>query len=390
MPFETSYASSAGRGETRNLSEGLCVLLASVLLTSYVGIAQDTFNVVLAFHIFLLCTCTLLTRQVSANPAVLFTVALAYSMWTVLGVSNPALLLDHKYHLAWLISFLLFNCVLARISDNRLLVCLTWINVVIVAIYIALYLDVLPNIYQDGIIPRHRAYRVSGPTLTTFFAVPFLANATAKMQGRRPTLLVLVNVALGSVVFVLSGSLANMVIFALLYALHFLDTRHLVRTLGLLGAFCTLMVLALQFGTESHIQEIQQLTNPLASSSIQTRVFDLYYMVSNTTNSIGEIVLGSGWGVTSEALRFSRENPVRMEYRTFLEIDNGFFYVYHRTGLIGLLTFLGVHAWLILRNGIPKNRVAFSLYFVITNCLSIHYITAPHSVLLFYLLLRQK
>jgi hypothetical protein len=107
-------------------------------------------------------------------------------------------------------------------------------------------------------------------------------------------------------------------------------------------------------------------------------------------SSVGQVLFGDGPGVTSEVYRVSIRGNNLFEFREFLEIDNGFYYVYHRAGLVGLGLFLFLHGFLLKKYGNFRNRMCFLAFFVITNTLSIHYFTNPMSSLMLYLMLRHN
>ena len=86
-------------------------------------------------------------------------------------------------------------------------------------------------------------------------------------------------------------------------------------------------------------------------------------MLNRTTNDWKHILIGYGIGIKSTIRRI---NPVTKKLdsaRTFTEIDNGFFYIYHRSGLNGLAAFLIFHIIAISLSPNNKTKLMFTLFF---------------------------
>lgn len=108
--------------------------------------------------------------------------------------------------------------------------------------------------------------------------------------------------------------------------------------------------------------------------SFGTRLDDLRYLTQHFSMSEYNSWFGNGIGVRSEVVRYSPFSRGIVESRTFLEIDNGFYYIFHRFGLIGL--FFSIVGLLYLFFKSPRHVKIIPLFLIITMGLSITLITS--------------
>lgn len=370
------------------------VRMATLLLLSYSAgvllISKTYFNLYLLFSALLLIFYFFFYKKLKVGAGFALAGMLLYSVWLLRGLTNPAVHIDLKYHLAWALSLLIFANLLGKLSNPELLRYLFRLNLLLFAVYLLLLAKAIPNAYVVEDLPEYQAFRLFGPVLVSFYAICMTANYSSLERWPRRNLYLLVNLGLGTVVAILSGSLQHFAIFATVYLLTFFRRRHLVRFVLALGLGIVLFFGSIWFfGTEQHRYKFRELLNPLQSPTLLTRANDLFYMLGQKSG-VGQVMLGDGLGVTSEVFRVSTRGGKLVEFREFLEIDNGFYYIYHRTGLVGLALFLMLHAYLLKKYGNPKNRMCFLVFFVVTNALSIHYFTNPMSALMCYLLVRRE
>jgi hypothetical protein len=353
-------------------------------------ITKEYFNLYILFSALLNAFFFLYYKNLKIGTGLVRMGFLLYFAWLLLGLTNQAFLIDLKYHLAWLLTFLLFANFFSKISDLELIRYLLLLNVLLFVVYLLLFTNVVPNLYVVDDIPDYQAFRTFGPVVVSFYAFCMVMNYPRFRHWPKRNLFLFINLAMGVIVAILQGSLQNFAILALIYLLTFFRRQQLARFLLVLSLAIGLFSGAIwTFGTEPTRDKFQELLNPFQSPTVLTRVADLAYMLDGRDNA-WQILAGRGLGVTSEVFRVSPRNDRLVEFREFLEIDNGFYYVYHRAGLIGLALFLLLHVHLLRKYGNSKNRMSFLAFFVITNALSIHYFTNPMSSLMCYLLVRQK
>ncbi len=95
----------------------------------------------------------------------------------------------------------------------------------------------------------------------------------------------------------------------------------------------------------------------------------------NTKYTWVNIIFGEGVGVTTTVYRINEVAPSLSRFFTFTEIDNGFYYLFHRGGFVLLFLFVFFHILLLKIIPTMKGRLAFILIVLITNMFSIHYYT---------------
>src|SRR5690606_17065837 len=102
-----------------------------------------------------------------------------------------------------------------------------------------------------------------------------------------------------------------------------------------------------------------------------------------------ETIVGKGFGASTEIFR---ENKIARSFRgiyRFQEIDNGFYYIFHRGGISLLLIFLLSHLYLLFKIPNMKAKLGFILFFFLTYFLSIHYFYYSFYLLIPFLILTQ-
>ena len=108
--------------------------------------------------------------------------------------------------------------------------------------------------------------------------------------------------------------------------------------------------------------------------SFQTRIDDLRFLLTNFSFYDYKTWFGEGIGVRSEVVRYSPFTVGIVESRSFLEIDNGFYYVFHRFGLFGLSAIFFVFLYTILFS--KGSMRILSVFLCVTMTLSITVITS--------------
>lgn len=107
------------------------------------------------------------------------------------------------------------------------------------------------------------------------------------------------------------------------------------------------------------VDKLSCVSHPLEYSIVKTRVSDPEYVVDKSNNDLVDKLFGKGVGVKSTLYRINELSPSLSDYKTFLEIDNGFYYVYHRADFLGLFLFLVAHFCLM---AVCNNRKAVLMF----------------------------
>ncbi|MBW7869786.1 MAG: hypothetical protein H3C39_01860 [Flavobacteriia bacterium] len=119
--------------------------------------------------------------------------------------------------------------------------------------------------------------------------------------------------------------------------------------------------------------KLKYVFRPWEYSSLRIRISDLQKAFRSENFTTLENIFGKGFGAST---RIFRDNKIAVSFRgyyTFQEIDNGFYYIFHRGGVSLMTIFLLSHAYLTYRIPNLKAKLGFILMFIMTNLLSIHY-----------------
>ena len=133
--------------------------------------------------------------------------------------------------------------------------------------------------------------------------------------------------------------------------------------------------------------KLKYVFKPWEYSSLKIRISDLQKAFENENYTTIETIFGKGFGASTEIFR---ENKIARSFRgvyRFQEIDNGFYYIFHRGGISLLLLFLLSHFYLMLKIPNLKAKLGFILFFFMTNLLSIHYFNYFFYLLIPFLIL---
>lgn len=321
---------------------------------------------------------------------IFYVVAIGYGLILVYSYGNPVLHIEFKYHMTFFLVFiLLFQIMREKEYSLEIFFKYSYIlSIIVFSLYIAFFLNFLPNPYRDEDTPLYVAFRVSGPPLGIFLFLPFLYSMSNFPKTNYYQNRLYISFVLGLVACALSGSNQSFVLHVLFYAFAILKPSMKNITVIIL-VFAMSILLAPKLLSEAHLDKISQIANPLESRTVMTRLNDLSYAYNQMIIKDENIVFGEGIGITTEVLRTSWDGNWS-EYREFLEIDNGFFYVFHRLGIIGLIAYIGVIFYLIYRFGTVRNKLMYFSFFLVTNLLSVHFFTHVFSAFLTYFLIRKS
>jgi hypothetical protein len=317
---------------------------------------------------------------------------LVFLVYSVKLMGATAWAQDVKNYVFLIYGVLLFYNLIRFCSPTQIVKSLTLINFIVFSLYVLVNFKLIPNLYAaDEVIAEYKNYRVPGATTIMFYAVPLYCMFIDKRWNK----LVYINLALGFLTNFISGGLQNFIILIIINIIYFMS----IEGGRIVKVSIAIIILALSFSffienyvSENYAEKISSVLNPIEAQTVQTRITDLTYMLSSGEPK--NKIFGDGIGSSSNVYRINPFNPKLAMYNIFLEIDNGFYYVFHRFGFLGLFAFCVAHFRLLKRSHPLKFKICFLTFFLITNLLSIHYFTASASsffiVLLFISANRKK
>ncbi|MEJ2527226.1 MAG: hypothetical protein P8Y49_03940 [Sulfurovaceae bacterium] len=320
---------------------------------------------------------------------IFYVVAIGYGLILVYSYGNPVIHFEFKYHASFFLVFILMFQIM-REKEYSLEIFFKYsyiLSTIVFILYIALFLNFLPNPYRDEDRPLYAAFRVSGPSLGIFLFPPFLYVMSNFPKTNYYQNRLYISFVLGLVACALSGSNQSFVLHVLFYAFAILKPS--MKNIAIIVLVSLMSIfLAPKLLSEAHLEKLSQIINPLESRTAMTRLNDLSYAYDQMIIKDENIIFGEGIGISTEILRTSLDGKWS-EYRKFLEIDNGFFYVFHRLGIVGLIVYIGVIFYLLYRFGSRRNKLMYFSFFLVTNLLSTHFFTHIFSAFLTYLLTRR-
>lgn len=322
-------------------------------------------------------------------PKIFYIVSIGYFLMILYSIGNHVLHIEFKHHMAFFLVFIFLYQTVSKYDKNyELFFKYSFIlSIIVFLFYLLFFLNLLPNPYRDVDVPLYAAFRVSGPPLGIFLFLPFIYVMKEFPQKQYQNNLYIAFV-LGLIACALSGSNQSFILHIAFYA--FAILRMNAKNIALIAFISIISILlAPKLLSDAHLEKISQIVNPLDSQTVLTRINDLSYAYDQMIKKDENIFFGEGIGITTEVMRTSWDSKWS-EYREFLEIDNGFFYVFHRLGIVGLIAYLGMIFYLIYRFGTVRNKLMYFSFFLVTNLLSVHFFTHVFSAFLTYFLTRKS
>ena len=293
-----------------------------------------------------------------------------YSFFLIIGIfnfhENP--LIDVKFQV---FSFLLFFWLINNKYKLNLLKLLFLINWITFIIYILLLFDLIPNVWHD--ITFGYKGRIYGPAIISIILILFYYLVFNQPFDKK---LILATI-LGFVYTAMTTNFMNLAVLIALTLLVFIDFKTFLKPVYLLS----LLILIIGLGwflsssivPELVLEKFKYVFNPLEYSSLKTRSEDLKKALANENFGVFKQVFGEGFGTHSEIYRYNSRAVSWSRIFRFQEIDNGFYYLYHRGGWALLTVFILSHIYLALRINQSKAKAGFIAIVFLTNALSIHY-----------------
>ncbi len=320
--------------------------------------------------------------------SVFYIVSFSYILMLLYSFGNPVLHIEFKQHMSFFLVFIfLYQIIKEKDHNYELFFKLSFVfSIFVFILYLLFYLNLLPNIYRNEVVSSYVEFRVAGPPLDIFLFLPFIYAMKYFPKEKFQTHLY-IGFILGLVACALSGSNQNFILLVLFYSCAILRLS-VKNAIAIILIPIISILLAPKILSESHLDKISQIANPLDSETVLTRINDLSYAYDQMIKKDENIFTGEGIGIRTEVKRTSFDGKFS-EYREFLEIDNGFFYVFHRLGIVGLIAYIATIFYLLYSFGTIRNKLMYLSFFLVTNLLSVHFFTHVYSAVFTYFLIRK-
>ncbi|MEM0517417.1 hypothetical protein [Aequorivita flava] len=306
-----------------------------------------------------------------------------YVFFLVLGLINghPNWVRDVKFQFFGFIFYLF----LVNVKHFNLLRFLFILNAIVCGVYILIYLGLVPSLWNESISGMEG--RLYGPSIIPIVLIGFyyLYN---RMSFDVPLGL---SWLLALVYLFMTSNLMNLVTAGILLGLIVVNVYKIFKPAFLVG-FSIILVGSIaffnsDFAPEAIKTKLPYILKPWEYASLKTRITDFGMALRTEDFTWSEKLIGEGFGASTTIYR---ENEIAVSLSgkiTFQEIDNGFYYLYHRGGFLLLLLFLLVNIYLIYKIPSLKAKLGFIFIVVFTNLLSIHYFNNVFYLILPFIIL---
>ena len=279
----------------------------------------------------------------------------------------------------------LFYLFLLNKKEFNVLPILLIINYIVLGVYILLYIGKFPNLWHTTIIGFQG--RVYGPSIIPIILISFYYLIKNKSFDLK--LVTAYIVAIPSLL--MTTNLMNIVITGILLMLLVVDFKKLMQPkfifiiVGI--GLSSFLFFNSNYAPDLIKQKIPYLLDPFEYPSLKIRANDLKIALSQENFSITEKIVGKGFGASTTIFRENEEVQAFSDFITFQEIDNGFYYLYHRGGFSLLILFILFHSYLLMVIKSFKVKVGFIFIITFTCLLSIHYFNNMFYLILPFLIL---
>lgn len=357
------------------------IYLILVLLFMFQG--SNRFNgLILVLYIALLGCVFIINKNKVRLPKYYILALLIYSFYLVIGIfnnhDNP--FIDIKFQL---FGFIFFFCIINIKLD--IIKLLFFINILVFIVYVLLFLNLLPNIWHVTTVGV--GGRVYGPSIIAINMLLFYYI----FKNKSIDLKLLIALVLGVFYIALTTNFMNLAVFAGLVFLLVVNFRKFLKPVYVISILLLLIsviaYLNSPFVPELVSAKMKYIYQPWDYPSLKTRVDDFNQIVSNENFGIFKQIFGEGFGTSSQIYRHNPSAVFLSTMHSFQEIDNGFYYIYHRGGWTLFIIFILSHIYLMLKLNAVKARLAFIWLVFVTCILSIHYFNYSFYLLLPYFIL---
>lgn len=344
---------------------------------------SNKFNgLILVLYIVLLVCVFIINKNKVRLPQYYILALLIYSFYLAIGIfnnhENP--FIDIKFQL---FGFIFFFCII-NIKFN-LIKFLFFINALVFTVYVLLFFDILPNIWHTTTMGF--GGRIYGPSVIAINILLFYYIFKKKTLDFKLG----ISLLFGVFYIALTTNFMNLAVFAGLVFLLVVNFQKLMRPVYFISIILLIIssiaYLNSPFVPELVAAKMKYVYQPWDYPSLKTRVNDFNQIVSKENFGFLKQIFGEGFGTSSQVYR---HNPIAVSLSgtfTYQEIDNGFYYIYHRGGWTLFSLFILSHLYLTLRLTEIKARLAFIWMVFVTCILSIHYFNYSFYLLIPYFIL---
>ncbi len=316
-------------------------------------------------------------------PSYLYLAFFIYLFFLVIGFFY-----DHKsptIDIKFQIYGFLFYLFLLNVKKFNFLRFLFILNFAVFVVYFLLYLKLLPNLW-DYTVFGYRG-RVYGPAIIPIILIGFYYLLKQKPLDMSLGLSFLIAMPY----LVLTTNLMNMVIAAVLLFLIIANFRKIFKP-----AYIIISVLIIassvaffnsDFAPPLIKEKLPYVLKPWKYASLKIRIEDFGKAVRSEDFNLAQKIMGKGFGASTTIYRENEEVQAFSGFFTFQEIDNGFYYLYHRGGYLLLFLFFILHLVLYLKLPTLRAKLGFVFLVFFTNLLSIHYFNNFFYLLIPFLIL---
>ena len=307
-----------------------------------------------------------------------------YSGLLLLGIinSHANLQVDVKFQI---FNFIFYLFLLNK-SKLDFISLLFNINILVFVIYSLLYFGILPNIWSENTFGYMG--RVYGPVIIAYPLLSFIYLFYNKSFDKKLGLSFILAVSY----ILLTTNFMNLIIIIGLTFLNVIDVRKVFKPkyIVIIVSLIAILVSYVQspYANELIKRKASYIFAPWEYGSIETRIQDFNQAISKAGFSLKEKIIGVGYGASTEINRGINYTGVD-EILNFQEIDNGFYYLYHRGGWSLILIFFMTHIWLFLKLPDLNSKFGFILIVFVTNILSIHYFNYYFYLLIPFLIITE-
>lgn len=316
-------------------------------------------------------------------PLYLYLAFFIYFFFLVIGLfyqhQNPTI--DIKFQLYGF----LFYLFLLNVKNFNILKFLFILNFVVFVVYFLLYIGLLPNLWGYSVI-GYRG-RVYGPAIIPIILISFYYL----FKGKSLDMPLALSFLIAMPYLILTTNLMNMVIAAVLLFLILVNVKKLFSPVYILISVLIIASSVAFFNSDLAPPLIKEklpyVLKPWEYASLKIRIEDFGKAVRSEDFGVAQMIFGKGFGASTTIYRENVEVQAFSGFYTFQEIDNGFYYVYHRGGLLLLFIFFILHLYLLLKIPTLRSRLGFIFLVFFTNLLSIHYFNNVFYLLIPFLIL---
>lgn len=311
---------------------------------------------------------------------------LVYGFYLVLGLisGHPSAHIDIKYQL---FGFIFFLAIINQKGRINYLSLLFKINFGVFIIYILLYLGMFPQIWHESTLGRQG--RILGPAIISITLILFYYLYHNKPFDKKLTVALL----LATVYLMLTSNFTNIVIVFGLAVLIAVNWKKFFSPLYIITAVF-ILILGLLYLKSSYVPDMvstkmEYIGKPWEYGSVQTRIQDLQQALRKENFCLFKKIFGEGFGASSQIYRENVISPSLSRTLAFREIDNGFYYLYHRGGWSLLILFVLSHLYMMAKVPGMKAKIGFLMIIFFVNLLTIHYFTNMFYLLIPFLILER-